>query len=482
MKSRREMGLFSRLDKVRTRLGVPLPATLAVAVVLAGMFGPSALSPLLSSVFSSSQQTSVAGPVSAPSLTDADLALRASAPGPAAVDLAAVAPASPPAAVSPISPRLDAPVQALVTSGVIPPKGTLAQSLQSSGIRPGTVQRIAQEMESVLDFRAARAGDRYSLTRKPNGSLKEFSYTTVSGKSYRIISDGQRFVAETRGNDLVRRTARAAGLIRTTLYEAVQSLGESRQLATDFAEIFQWDVDFAHGVQRGDEFQILYERLYRVRADGRETFVGPGRILAARYKGAEGDLSALYFETEQGRGAYFRPNGSPMERAFLAAPLKYERVSSAFSYERLHPILDILRPHLGIDYVAAEGTPLWSIADGIVVHRGWGGGFGNLVKIEHANGYVSFYSHLSRFAKGLEVGDRVRQKQVIGYVGSTGLATGPHVCFRVQKDGQFVNPARLRSGAISLASVGKREDFRTASETLLADLGSRPLVPVDEAL
>jgi murein DD-endopeptidase MepM/ murein hydrolase activator NlpD len=171
-----------------------------------------------------------------------------------------------------------------------------------------------------------------------------------------------------------------------------------------------------------------------------------------------------------------------MERAFLAAPLKYERVSSTFSYQRLHPILDILRPHLGIDYVAAEGTPLWSIADGIVLHRGWGGGFGNLLKIEHANGYVSFYSHLSRFARGLKVGDRVRQKQVIGYVGSTGLATGPHVCFRVQKDGQFVNPARLRSGAISLASVGKREDFRAASETLLADLGSRPLVPVDEAL
>jgi murein DD-endopeptidase MepM/ murein hydrolase activator NlpD len=171
-----------------------------------------------------------------------------------------------------------------------------------------------------------------------------------------------------------------------------------------------------------------------------------------------------------------------MERPFLAAPLKYERVSSSFTYHRLHPILDVVRPHLGIDYVADEGTPLWSVADGKVIYRGWHGGFGNLVKVEHSNGYVSFYTHLSRFAKGLAVGDRVRQKEVIGYVGSTGLATGPHTCFRVQKDGEYVNPAKLRSGSLSNVSVARRGDFRTARETLLADLSARPMVPVDEAL
>jgi murein DD-endopeptidase MepM/ murein hydrolase activator NlpD len=334
----------------------------------------------------------------------------------------------------------------------------------------------------VLDFRAARAGDRYQLSSGPGGELREFEYATASGRTYRIASDGGRFVAETRGDDIVTRTARAAGLIRTTLWDAVHELGESKQLASDFAEIFQWDVDFAHGIRRGDEFQILYERRFRVRSDGREVLVGPGRILAARYKGAAGDLQALYFESEPGRGAYFRPDGSPMERPFLAAPLKYERVSSSFTYHRLHPILDVVRPHLGIDYVADEGTPLWSVADGKVIYRGWHGGFGNLVKVEHSNGYVSFYTHLSRFAKGLAVGDRVRQKEVIGYVGSTGLATGPHTCFRVQKDGEYVNPAKLRSGSLSNVSVARRGDFRTARETLLADLSARPMVPVDEAL
>ncbi len=476
MKSGRRWSLLGGLEDARSRLGVPLPATLAVAVLLTGTLAPSSLWPTVSDLFVDSGE--VAAPVSAPALTDAELALRASAPGPAAVDLAALLAPSDAGDVA----RPDASGDALVISGVIAPRGTLAQALRSAGVRPVSVHRIAQEMESLLDFRAARAGDRFNLARTPDGEIKEFTYTTVAGRLFRITADGDRFAAEERGNDIIRRTARVAGIIKTTLYDAVQSLGESRRLASDFAEIFQWDVDFARGARRGDEFQVLYERLYRVRADGREVFAGPGRILAARYKGAAGDLSAIYFETEQGRGTYFRPDGSPMERAFLAAPLKYERVTSSFTYNRLHPILDITRPHLGIDYAAPEGTALWSIGEGTVVSLGRSGGFGNLVKIEHANGYVSFYSHLSRFAKGLKVGDRVRQKQVIGYVGSTGLATGPHVCFRVQKDGQFVNPARLRAGAIDAVSVAKREDFRTARETLLADLGTRPLVPVDEAL
>jgi murein DD-endopeptidase MepM/ murein hydrolase activator NlpD len=476
MKSGRGTGLLGRLEGKRARLGVPLPATLAVALLLGGAFGPSAFEPRAAS------QRRDATPIPTPAPTDAELAMRMASLEPARTAISTPAPAASVAATPSPSPSLNAATEALVTSGVIPPRGTLAQSLRSSGIRPATVQQIAREMQSVLDFRAARAGDRYSLTQSPAGALKEFSYTTARGKSYRITSDGNRFVAETRGNDIIRRTARAAGVITSTLYDAVQSLGESRQLASDFAEIFQWDVDFARGIQRGDEFQILYERRYRVRSDGRETFIGPGRILAARFKGGEGDLTALYFETEEGRGGYYRPDGSPMERSFLAAPVKYDRVSSTFTYERPHPILEVVRPHLGIDYAAAEGTPLWSVADGTVVFKGWGGGFGNLLKVEHVGGYVSFYSHLSRFAKSLKVGDRVRQKQVIGFVGSTGLATGPHVCFRIQKDGEFVNPMKLRAGVVGLGSVAKRGDFRTAKETLLSDLSTRPFVPVDEAL
>ena len=451
---------------------VPLPATLAVGVLLLGAFGPSFFprAPIENVVEAAHEAV--------PAPTDADLAVRygALAAPMASTSSQESAPNGVPAASS------DAVNHALVTSGVIPPRGTLAQSLRMAGVTPAIVQQVAREMESVLDFRDARAGDRYQMRRGLAGDLREFEYETATGRSFRIYADGPRFVSEKRGDDVVSRTARAAGLIETTLYDAVQSLGESRRLASDFAEIFQWDVDFAHGIRRGDEFQILYERRYRIRADGREVFAGPGRILAARYKGAAGDLAALYFETEKGRGAYYRPDGSPMERPFLAAPLKYERVSSTFTYHRLHPILDVVRPHLGIDYVADEGTPLWSVADGTIIYKAWHGGFGNLVKVEHANGYVSFYTHLSRFAKGLDVGDRVRQKQVIGYVGSTGLATGPHTCFRMQKGGQYVNPAKLRAGSLTSVSVATRGDFRTKRETVLSDLAARSMVPVDEAL
>lgn len=463
MKSGR--GFLGGLEYVRARWGVPLPATFAVASILAGALGPFALFDL--------------APAPVAALGDAESAPAALGDAPAVQPV----PAAPVAWVGPaVSGGWDTAKAALVTSGVIPRGGTLAGALQAQGVGASMVHRITQELRSLVDFRAVRPGERYRLTVAPDGTLREFQYFTAKGDSYRLSAEGDRFVAEERQQDLVRRTARVAGIIRSSLYEAIVALGESGQLASDFAEIFQYDVDFAHGIRRGDEFQMLYERVYRVSPHGRETYVKPGRVLAARYRGAAGDYTALWFETEPGHGGYFRPDGSPMQRQYLAAPLKYERVTSNFSHSRLHPILDIRRPHLGVDYAAPEGTPLWSVADGKVVFKGWGGGFGHLVKVEHANGYVSFYSHLSRFAKGLKVGDRVRQKQVVGYVGSTGLATGPHVCFRIQRNGKYVNPATLRASSLSLESVASRGDFAVAKETLLADLGTRSMVPVDEAL
>jgi murein DD-endopeptidase MepM/ murein hydrolase activator NlpD len=172
-----------------------------------------------------------------------------------------------------------------------------------------------------------------------------------------------------------------------------------------------------------------------------------------------------------------------VERNFLMAPVRHSKIASAFSNARLHPILNIWRPHHGIDYAAPEGTPIWAVADGTVVFRGRSGGFGNLVKIEHRDGYVSYYAHLQRFAGGLAEGRRVSQKQVIGYVGHTGLATGPHVCFRMSKDGRFVDPARLRMPGGSALSAGLRGSFSSARDALLARLdGGAPLVETNEAL
>ena len=245
-------------------------------------------------------------------------------------------------------------------------------------------------------------------------------------------------------------------------------------LANDFADVFAWDIDFSRHSRPGDDFQILYERLYRTDDEGEQVYVKPGRILAAHYRGANGEYSVLYYEPEPGRGGYFRPDGTSVEGAFLMAPLRHARITSSYSRARRHPILKVTRPHHGIDYAAAIGMPVWSVATGEVIYRGWAGGFGNLVKVKHNNGYVSYYAHLSRFAKGLRVGDRIAQKQVLGYVGQTGLATGPHVCFRVQKNGRYVNPAELRTPAGESVKPTLLATFYAARDLLLSELDDRP--------
>jgi murein DD-endopeptidase MepM/ murein hydrolase activator NlpD len=215
----------------------------------------------------------------------------------------------------------------------------------------------------------------------------------------------------------------------------------------------------------------LYERLYRDE-DGSKVYVRPGRILAAQFKGSIGEHTAVYFEEENGIGSYFRPDGDTLEEEFLAAPLKFSRISSNYSEKRNHPILKVVRPHHGIDYAARTGTPLWAVADGTVISRGVNGGFGKLVKIRHANGYVSYYAHLSGYSPGLEVGQKVKQKQVIGYVGQTGLATGPHVCFRVTKYGKYVDPRTLNHSKPIHRSVADASwaEFEIVRDQLLANM------------
>jgi murein DD-endopeptidase MepM/ murein hydrolase activator NlpD len=282
---------------------------------------------------------------------------------------------------------------------------------------------------------------------------------------------------------LNRQRARIAGVVASTLYEAVEALGEDAELANDFAEIFAWDVDFSRSVRPGDEFSILYERLFLAGEDGTESYVRPGRILAARYANGLHQYSAVYFEHEEGRGGYYRPDGSSVERQILRAPLNYRRISSRFSHSRLHPILKVRRPHLGIDYVAASGTPVWSVADGTVIFRGVSGANGRLVKVRHANGYVSYYGHLSRFPAGMKVGQRVRQKEVIGYVGSSGRVTGPHLHFQLMRYGKYVDPSEVRTPAGDPIPPSARPMFASLRDELLEELDPATLVVVtNEAL
>jgi murein DD-endopeptidase MepM/ murein hydrolase activator NlpD len=363
-----------------------------------------------------------------------------------------------------------------VVEGELKRGDSLARALGRQGVPPAIVHEVATAMRPHFDFRHARPGHLYRLERAADGGLVRFAYWTSPENAYQLERTPEGYHVQQHESELVPRPAMLAGLISTTLYSAVTALGESGQLARDFADVFAWDIDFQRSVKPGDGFQIVYERLHRQRPDGSEVYVRPGRILGARYDGAAGRHTAIYFEAEEGRGGYYRPDGSSVEGDFLMAPLRHARITSRFSQARRHPILKVTRPHHGIDYAAPSGAPVWSVADGEVIYRGRAGGFGNLVKVRHKNGYISYYSHLSRFARDLRVGQRVRQKQVIGYVGQTGLATGPHVCFRVQKDGRYVDPLKLRMGTRESIPDHLQPNFGMVRDLVLAELDGRRVV------
>jgi murein DD-endopeptidase MepM/ murein hydrolase activator NlpD len=427
-------------------------------------------------------------PRSEPGLIPASLPLAGAVP---ATDVALPDPAAVPgdadlqlAALEPLAP-LARPIQEpdrFYTSGVIARGESLAYALRQQGLPRPTVHQITSELARHFDFRRAQPGHAYRLTQDTEGRVLEFRYTTSPMEGFTLVLEGDGYVFRRDELELEPREVRIAGIVTTSLHEAIKALGESAQLASDFADIFAWDIDFTRSVRPGDEFRILYERLYFVGEGGKRSYLRPGRILAAQYNGAAGNHSAVYFESQAGQAGYYRPDGSSVQRQFLQAPLRYARISSRYSAARHHPILRITRPHQGIDYAAPAGTPVWAVADGRVIYRGYAGGFGNLVKIRHSKGYVSYYGHLSRFGRGLEVGQRVRQKQVIGYVGSTGLSTGPHVCFRIAQDGRYFNPARLHTPAGDAVSAQRRPEFLTSRDSLLARLDASTPAATAEAL
>jgi hypothetical protein len=424
--------------------------------------GDLALAALAAAVIAWFVMTDAPPPAAAPTAQAAALAAPP-APEPQPVPAAEAPPAEPeqvPDAVAQVPPA----PEFQILEGRIQRGQSLANALGTQGVTPVVIHAIATEMAPVFDFRI------------------EFRYEPNPLVSYYLVREGERYVARKWEAERVRRTARIAGVIATSLYDAIRQLGEDPELAGDFAEIFAWDVDFSHSVQQGDEFSILYERVFRMLPGGEPVYEGPGRILAARYSGIDGDHRALYFEQEEGSGGYYRPDGSSVQRQFLRAPLSYRRISSGYTLSRLHPILKVRRPHQGIDYAAPSGTPVWSVANGRVSFVGRQGGFGKLVKVRHPNGYETYYGHLSRFAKGLRVGQTVSQKQLVGYVGSTGLSTGPHLDFRIKHNGQYVNPARISLPAGPPISPQAVDDFLQKRDDLLAKLEPKPLVATNEAL
>jgi len=326
----------------------------------------------------------------------------------------------------------------LFTPETVPARVQFASVLQGLGIDASTAGRVVASAGSVFNLRRLRAGNEISVGRSIVGDLREIRYRIDTDRILTIAPRGDDFRSEIETIPSETQIAGVTGQIHGSLFEAVIDAGEKPELAMRLADIFGWDLDFYTDPRPGDTFRVVVEK--KILAGGEAGSYG--RILAAEYNNSGRAYRAILFHDPLGNSAYYTPDGKSMKKAFLHSPLKFAApITSHFSYNRFHPILKEYRPHLGIDYAAPSGTPVQTIGDGRVIFAGPKGGSGNLIEIQHANGYTTYYMHLSRIL--VRDGQRVEQGERIGLVGMTGLATGPHLDFRIQRHGEFLNFERL---------------------------------------
>ncbi|MCJ7595207.1 MAG: M23 family metallopeptidase [Desulfobacterales bacterium] len=345
-------------------------------------------------------------------------------------------------------------------------KRTLSGALASQGIPQSTIARIAQALDLHLNLRQLQPKDTLQLYYSPEGAVTRVVYRQSPLDIFEVHRQEHNWNAYKRDMDVDRRVTLVAGTLENTLLDSIEKLGESPRLVFDFAGIFAWVFDFAADSQPGDRFRMIVEKLY---VEGQ--FVQYARILAAEYESGHTVHTATYFQ-EKGRGDYYTPDGESLRRAFLKSPLDFSRISSRYNRNRRHPILGGVRPHLAVDYAAPTGTPVWAVADGMVKFAGWKSGYGKTVVLNHKASYQTIYSHLSRFGKGIRSGTKVLQRQVIGYLGSTGVTTGPHLDYRVMKGGRLVDPLKqtfLRGEPVSQSSWSS---FVAARDSYLLQLRS----------
>jgi murein DD-endopeptidase MepM/ murein hydrolase activator NlpD len=390
---------------------------------------------------------------------------------PAPVDLTALAAATTAAPAEAVD---DAPDSVEIT---IKRDDTLDRIFRSVGIDIGTLAalRSRPEIRKALDI--LRPGDIITLTHA-DGVLQSLNRQISDTLTLQVSRAGDDYAVNYIENPLETEIVGHRARIESSLFEAGQKAGISpRTIMTLANQIFGFDIDFALDLRQGDEFSVLYEQKYQ---DGH--YVNDGRVLAAEFVNQGKTHRAVWFESKDGEvKGYFTPDGHGMRRAFLRAPLDFTRVSSAFNSQRLHPILGIMRAHRGTDYAAPTGTPIWAAGSGRVQFVGRKGGYGNVVIIDHGKGISTVYGHMSRFGRSLRVGRPVSLGETIGYVGMTGLATGPHLHYEYRVNGVQRNPATIPMPRTEIPSNYLAE-FRSEAEVALAklDLASGP--PADRRL
>ncbi len=341
---------------------------------------------------------------------------------------------------------------------------SLARLFSREGLTPQELYKVTSDPLAAAKLKKIYPGDELGL-RIDQGELVELDYEFDLGKKLRISRSGENFVSRIIEKPLERRINQARGVIDDSLFLSAQRAGLSDKLTMELAGIFGWDIDFALDIRQGDSFTVMYEELY---LDGEK--VRDGRIIAAEFTNQGKTHQAIYFEPKEGEGDYYAPDGRSMRKAFLRTPVAFSRISSRFNLRRKHPVLNKIRAHKGVDYAAARGTPIKATGDGKVIYRGVKGGYGRTVVLQHGSRYSTLYAHMSKFARGVRSGGRVKQGQVIGYVGSSGLATGPHLHYEFRVDGSVRNPLTVKLPSAEPLAAQYMPAFTMRSKQLIARL------------
>lgn len=344
----------------------------------------------------------------------------------------------------------------LVVKDKVQPNQNLSSILLPYGVPYTTIDALAKASKEVFDVRKLAAGKPYTIycTKDSAGLATCFVYEP-NAVEYVVFNIQDSVHIYTGKKDIEKKTRYVRGTVNSSLYVDLKKQDADPVLAIELSEIYAWTIDF-YRIQKGDEFEVLFVENY---VDGKS--IGIDRILASTFTHFDRPISAYYFESENEKG-YFDQDGNNLKKAFLQAPVKFSRISSGYSKRRFHPVQKRFKAHLGTDYAAPTGTPIYAVGDGVITEARYKQNNGNYVKMRHNSVYETQYLHMSKIAKGIKPGVRVSQGDVIGYVGSTGLATGPHVCFRFWKNGKQVDH--------------RREDL-PASEPIRPD--SRPLFELE---
>ena len=375
--------------------------------------------------------------------------------------------------------------------GKIGRNSSLYVELTQAGVSPADVQRIVRASRSTYNLKRVRAGQRFSAYVGTTGALDSLEFVISNEEHLKVRREEGRFRARIEAVPFDVSYHVTRGVIETSIFASLLTQGAETELAGALDDIFGWTIDFISDTRRGDTYTVLYER--KTYDDGSSVM---GRVLAARVVNAGRDHHAIRFQTKGQSTGYYDLDGHSLQKSLRRSPLKYTRVTSSFTRRRFHPVYKSYRPHYGVDYAAPRGTRVYATGDGVVLTASRKRGNGKYVKIKHNNTYTTYYLHLNGFARGVRSGVRVRQGQLIGYVGSTGAANGSHVCYRIKRGGSWVNPRRLELPSkepVPESEIAAFDDIRDSclfrlSESILSGLENntivveRPRLPSDDQM